>query len=329
MATAALTGLIAAILAGACSGGPGDHPGAYQGVVEFDERALGFEIGGRLRAVEVDEGDTIAPGQVLAALDDTIEQTAHRTREQEAAAVRAQTSLVRAGARTEEIRSMAAQVEAARAQEQLLSTNLARERRLLAEAASTAAAVQDLEARHRAAVAERRALEERLRSLRRGSRDQEVETAEARAGAADSAVDTASERLRLYQLRAVEPGTVLDVNAEPGEVVAPGTPVVTVADTRHPYADVFVPQAELDGIAVGVAVEIAVDSTGEKFAGRVEHVGRRTEFTPRYLFSEKERPNLVVRVRVRIDDPGQRLHAGVPAFATVSRRGPAGVARAP
>ncbi|HYU15455.1 MAG TPA: HlyD family efflux transporter periplasmic adaptor subunit [Candidatus Acidoferrum sp.] len=314
--------VVVAAAAVACGGGPGGHPGAYQGVVEFDERHLGFEIGGRLRDVKVDEGDAVAPGQVLAALDDAIEQTAHRTREQEAAAARAQTSLVRAGARAEEIRSMAAQVEAARAQEQLLATNLAREQRLMAEGASTSAAVQDLEARHRAAVADVRALEERLRSLRNGSRAEEVEGAEARAGAAASAVDMASERLRLYELRAVEAGTVLDVNADPGEVVAPGTPVVTVADTRHPYADVFVPQGALDGIAVGTAAEIAVDSLARPLSGRVEHVARRTEFTPRYLFSEKERPNLVVRVRVRIDDPRQELHAGVPAFANFTRRAP-------
>src|SRR6266545_1632373 len=297
--------VVVAAAAVACGGGPGGHPGAYQGVVEFDERHLGFEIGGRLRDVKVDEGDAVAPGQVLAALDDAIEQTAHRTREQEAAAARAQTSLVRA-----------------RAQEQLLATNLAREQRLMAEGASTSAAVQDLEARHRAAVADVRALEERLRSLRNGSRAEEVEGAEARAGAAASAVDMASERLRLYELRAVEAGTVLDVNADPGEVVAPGTPVVTVADTRHPYADVFVPQGALDGIAVGTAAEIAVDSLARPLSGRVEHVARRTEFTPRYLFSEKERPNLVVRVRVRIDDPRQELHAGVPAFANFTRRAP-------
>jgi HlyD family secretion protein len=304
----------------ACDGS-GDHPGAYQGVVEFDERRLGFEIGGRLREVAVDEGDEVTAAQVLASLDDAVERTAHRTREQEAAAARAQTSLVRAGPRAEDVRSMASQVEAARAQEELLATNLAREQRLLARSASTAAAVQDLEGRHRAAVAERRAVEERLRALRSGSRVQEVEGAEARAGAAASAVDMASERLRRYQLRAMEPGTVLDVNARPGEVVAPGTPVITVADTRHPYADVFVPQADLAGVAVGAAAEVAVDSAAERLAGRVEHVDRRTEFTPRYLFSDKERPNLVVRVRVRIEDPHRRLHAGVPAFVTISRAG--------
>jgi hypothetical protein len=37
------------------------------------------------------------------------------------------------------------------------------------------------------------------------------------------------------------------------------------------------------------------------------------EYIPRFLFSSRERPNLVARVRVRIDDPGGRLHAGAPA----------------
>ena len=50
----------------------------------------------------------------------------------------------------------------------------------------------------------------------------------------------------------------------------------------------------------------------------VERIGYKTEFTPRYLFSEKERSNLVVRVRVRVSDPGHLLRAGVPAFVTPS-----------
>ena len=55
-----------------------------------------------------------------------------------------------------------------------------------------------------------------------------------------------------------------------------------------------------------------------KRQGKVEYVAQRTEFTPRFLFSEQERPNLVVRVRVRVDDDQERLHAGVPAFATIA-----------
>jgi hypothetical protein len=56
----------------------------------------------------------------------------------------------------------------------------------------------------------------------------------------------------------------------------------------------------------------------EALPGSVEHIARQTEFTPRYLFSERERPNLVVRVRVRIADPAQRLRAGVPARVELS-----------
>jgi hypothetical protein len=59
--------------------------------------------------------------------------------------------------------------------------------------------------------------------------------------------------------------------------------------------------------------------TGEMLPGAVEWISPRTEFTPRFLFSDRERPNLVVRVRVRIDDPERRLHAGVPAFAEIAK----------
>jgi hypothetical protein len=60
-------------------------------------------------------------------------------------------------------------------------------------------------------------------------------------------------------------------------------------------------------------VAVRVDARPDALPGRVEAIARRLEFTPRYLFSERERPNLVVRVRVRIDDPKHELTAGVPA----------------
>jgi hypothetical protein len=50
--------------------------------------------------------------------------------------------------------------------------------------------------------------------------------------------------------------------------------------------------------------------------GHVEFISPRTEFTPRFLFSERERPNLVIRVRVRIDDPKEQLLSGLPAFVS-------------
>jgi HlyD family secretion protein len=131
----------------------------------------------------------------------------------------------------------------------------------------------------------------------------------------------ADERVARYQLTAPIAGTILDVAFEPGVLVGVGAPVVTLADPSHPYVDVFVPEGELAGIDVGDRASVAVDALAEPVPGRVEWVARTTEFTPRFLFSETERANLVVRVRVRLDDRGERLHAGVPAFATIAREG--------
>ncbi|HEY8146343.1 MAG TPA: HlyD family efflux transporter periplasmic adaptor subunit [Kofleriaceae bacterium] len=305
----------AALVAGCRSGEK--HPGTYQGIVELEERVLGFEVGGRLREVAVDEGDAVAADQLLAAMDDRLERTARDATAHQASAARAQAQLVRAGARSEEIRAQVAGVEAARAAEDLATTNLDREQKLLAAEATTRAAVDQLAGRKRAATAERRAAEQKLRALREGARSQEVAGADARAGAAAASESLATQRVDLYHLRAPAAGVVLDVVAEPGEVVAPGAPVVVIADPAHPFADVFVPQAEVARVRLGQAARIEVDGDPQPLSGRVEHIARRAEFTPRFVFSEKERPNLVVRVRVRIADPQQRLHAGVPAFVAL------------
>ena len=64
-----------------------------------------------------------------------------------------------------------------------------------------------------------------------------------------------------------------------------------------------------------------VDNGPPPVRGFVETIAHHTEFTPRYLFSDRERGQLVVRVRVRFSDPDEALHAGVPAFVTIERGG--------
>jgi HlyD family secretion protein len=287
---------------------------SYQGIVELDQRVLGFELAGRLKSVPAQRGATVRLGDQLAALDPQLAMTTRLARQSEADAAEAQLALVKAGSRREEIRSMQAQVRAARATEDQLTKNLERERALRARNASTDAAVEDLEGRLERSVGERQSVEQKLADLVRGARSEERSAAEARVAAAKAAVQLEDERIARHVLTAPADGAILDVHVKSGEVVSPGAPVVTLGDTKHPFADVFVPQADLAGLKVGVRAEVRVDGEPNPFPGAVETVAQRTEFTPRFLFSARERPNLVLRLRVRIDDPGERLHAGVPAF---------------
>ena len=75
----------------------------------------------------------------------------------------------------------------------------------------------------------------------------------------------------------------------------------------------FVPQNRIGSIELGAQCRVAADSLDESVDGVVEHIGRQLEYTPRFIFSERERPNLVLRVRIRVSDPDHKLHAGVPA----------------
>ena len=302
-----------------CSGAQAEDAGAYQGVVEHEERLLAFEVGGRLVRLDASEGDAVEADTVIAALDDSLERALRDARAAEVAVAEAELELVREGPRAEEIRAARAELRAARASEQLLGRTVQRQRALVARGAATPAQVDELETQLARATAQQQSVAQRLRALEEGARTEELAVGEARLAAARSALVALDERLQRYELRAGIEGVVLDVHVEPGEIVAPGAPVVTVADVERPYVDAFVPQGDLAGIEIGTAARVRVDAHDEAYAATVEHVARRTEFTPRYLFSERERPNLVVRVRVRIQDPAQTLSAGVPGFTTFER----------
>jgi HlyD family secretion protein len=293
---------------------PGPEP--LQGIVELDEHVLGFEIPGRVKHVAVQQGDRVDPGAELAALDDTLERLARDARAAEARAVAAELALLEAGVRPEDIASLKASLAAAKSAEALAKQTVTRQRKLSATGIGTASDLDAAESGMSTATANRRDIEAKISRARHGARVEELAAATARADAAAAAVRLADERIARHVLRTTVPGTVLDVHVETDELTMVGTAVVTLADVQHPYVDVFVPQARIGALAIGQAVVVETDG-GAAMDGVVEHISRQTEFTPKFLFSAAERPNLVIRVRVRVDAPAGDLPAGVPAFVRV------------
>ena len=309
--------VLVALLVGCDSARAGGDQDALQGIVEHDDLTLAFELPGRLASVAVERGQVIEAGQVIATIDDGLERPVRDLRAAELHAAEAQLALLQAGARREEVRGAAAELRAAEAAESRLDRTLVRQRQLANKGVAPSAQVEDLEGDLARAQAQRQAIAERLTLARRGARPQEVEAATARVEGARAGLAAVEARLTRYVLRAPRPGTVLDVPVHQGEVVGAGATIATIADTAHPYVDVFVPEGRMKGVRIGRAASVRVDAQRKKLPGRIEDVGRSTEFTPRFLFSERERPNLVIRVRVRFDDPQRDLPAGVPAFVTL------------
>jgi HlyD family secretion protein len=294
-------------------------PAPLQGVIEYEERTIGVDVGGRVMAVDVERGQRVEAGGSVVRLDDGLERPLRDLRSAELSAAEAQLRLLKAGARGEELRAAEADIASLRSQEDIVRKNLARAELLVKQSAAPQSVVDDMLAQLQSTSERRRGLEERLKALRSGARGDEISAAVARVQAATAALAAQDARLARYTLVNPAAGSVIDVHVKAGEMVSPGAPAFTVADLGHPYVDVFVPQARMHEVRVGMDVALRVDGVTQALPASVEHIFPSTEFTPRFLFSEAERPNLVLRVRVRVRDDAQVLHAGVPAFVTIER----------
>jgi HlyD family secretion protein len=311
--------LVAVLLA---CGDRGDiTQGRYQGMIEHEQVDLGFEVSGRVAVLEVKPGQEVAQGAVIARLDDVLDRQLREIRARELSVARADLALVAAGSRVEDVSAARAQLAAARATELQLKKEVERDRALIARGVIAASIVDDRSVQLARATGERAALEQRVRLLVSGARDEELERARARVASAEQALALEDARLDKRILRASLAGTVLDTYVEPGEVVAAGAAVATIIDRQRPYADVFVPVGQAAAVAVGAPASMAVEGGKAEVAGEVERVFPHAEFTPRFVYSPRERPNLMMRVRVRLHDPGRTLFAGLPAYARIPAAG--------
>ena len=311
--------LLLVIAAGCRAAAAGGAEGGFQGIVELDEVTLAFDVGGRIATLALEEGMPVAAGAEVATLDDEVAKSARDARAAEVRAGEADLALLRAGSRREDIRATEALLSAADTALKTAERNLQRMKDMRAQGAATDAQLDDAQAAVEQTRGERRRLLEQLTAQRRGARPEELAAGEARVEVARRALAGEETKLAHYHLRAPRAGLVLDRLVEAGEVVGAGTPVATIADPTRPFVEVFVPETQLAGLRPGVAARVTTDSMAEPVAGKIENIGRQTEFTPRYLFSPRERVLLVVRVKVRIEDPKAQLTAGVPAFVAFER----------
>jgi multidrug resistance efflux pump len=292
----------------------------YQGMVELEQTDVAFEIGGKIAELDVVAGQPIRKGQPIAKLDDTIDRQTRALRERDVASAKADLALVVAGARSEDIRASQAEVEAARSTENQVALEVERERTLVAQGATPRSRLDELEAQLARARGQSRTTAERLAALAHGARAEEVARYDARVAAAEASLALADRVLDKHVIASPIDGFVVDVPPHVGEVVVAGTPIAMVVDRTRPYADVFVPVADLPSIHVGVDVEVAVEGDPRFTPGVVERVFPQLEFTPRFVYSPRERPNLVARVRVRLHDRDAFLHAGQPIYAQLAER---------
>ena len=222
--------------------------------------------------------------QVLHKNDDisTAQFDQYRMRSQSAEAAlqsaREREGLVLAGPRSEVVQGQAAQVERARAAVKMAEANAIEMKR----------------------------------------REQELNTR--RAEAARSKASVALIDTQLADTVAVSPvdGVVLVKAADVGEVLAPGTTVLTVGDIDHPWLRGYVNETDLGKVKLGSKVRVTTDSyKGKIYNGRVTFISSEAEFTPKQFQTQQERVKLVYRVKIELENPNHELKSNMPADAEI------------
>lgn len=275
-----------------------DGVDAY-GNFEATEVTVSAEVGGRLLAFRVEEGDRLARGAVVGTVD-TVPLVLER---RELTARRAA-----AGSRA---REATANIGAIEVQQNIAERELARTERLLKVAAATAQQGDRAERDARMA-------REQLAGARaaRASATQEVSALEAQIASLD-------DRLARSRVRSPLAGTVLARYVEPGEFVQAGQPLFKLASLDSLTFRAYVSNAQLTRLKLGQQVTVGVDRADSiaSLPGRVTWIASAAEFTPTPIQTRDERADQVYAVKIAVANPDGRLRIGMPGELVLPREG--------
>jgi HlyD family secretion protein len=287
---------------------------ATTGTVEAVHVQLGFKVGGRLASVDVSEGANVASGQVVARLE---------TADLDLAVVDARGMLESARAALESAHGGLEAARAALAESEATrdraARDLERQQELVKTEATTAQQADDARAAARVADAQVLARTAQLRQA-----ESAVRQAESAVHQAESAVREAELRRSYAELKTVEPGTVSDKVHQPGEMVAVGTPVVTVSQMDTVKVLAAVDETRVGAVRPGDAVKVRVYTFDDRwFDGRVTDIQPAGDFATRKDWGAQRRDIRTFTVTARVPNPDHLLKDGMTADVRIQAQPPA------
>jgi HlyD family secretion protein len=283
------------------------------GNVDIRQVNLGFRVNGRISELSVDEGDIVKGGTIIAKLDDQPYEYAVRSAEANVAALSATLDKLKAGPRPTEIAQARANYNESLAD--LQNANLAYDRASEQRPQGTIseASLENAAARRAMASARADASDQALKLLEEGTRTEDIAAAEAQLKAAEATLASARTSREDTKLRAPNDGVILSRVHETGAIVSPSDTVYVLSLTKPVWIRSYVAEGDLGRLHPGMTVQVTSDTRpNEAYEGTIGFISPVAEFTPKSVETPELRTDLVYRLRIVIDNPGQDLRQGMP-----------------
>lgn len=234
----------------------------FTGVVKAARTSeLGFERTGRLVSIEVQEGERVTAGQVLARLDDQNLRAKQRELTARRAAAQSLLDELEAGPRVQTIEAARAEVADLESQVELAKLNFQRREELLASRAISREDYDRTALGMKSTAARLDAAKSRLDELEAGTRVETIESQRAvveqlAASIADVAVD-----IEESKLTAPFAGVVGKRHLDEGTIVAPGATLLRLVEDRHLEAWIGLPVHLAARMESDSSVQLLIDGT--------------------------------------------------------------------
>lgn len=264
------------------------------GHIEGTEVAISSEVSGQVVESRLEEGRSVAAGELLVRLDDADLKAKLAQAEAERAAL--QQTQSRLGIELETWRHHLATAR----------EDLARFRTLRQEGTITPQQLNEVEDRFRETEGKVQGLEAQQR-----------ETG-ARLEAAAHQIELLQLQLERTTIEAPVSGTLLSKAIESGELATPGRVVAVLVDLSRLELKVYIPERDLGKVALGDAARVRVDAFPQRYFGAaVSRIDQQAQFTPRDIHLPEERVRMVFGVTLALENPNGVLKPGMPADAWI------------
>ena len=288
------------------------------GTIEAIEVDVASKVSGQILNLAVDEGAKVRSGDLLATVDHATADIQLRQAQAGVDLAQAQLVLLRNGARKEDIQQAESALTQAEANLRVAQDDAKRMRELAKTGSVTPKSRDDAEARLTVAEAQKSAAVDSLNKLRWLARPEEIQAAEARLAQARAAADLLAKTIADCTIVAPTAGTVTHKAVEAGELVNPGSTVVTVSELDSVYVMIYLMEEEVGRVRLGDTVDVKIDGLPDKvFAGKITYISPEAEFTPKNVQTKEDRVKLVFGVKVVIENREGLLKPGLPADALI------------
>jgi len=305
------------------------------GTVDANEVVISSRIPGRIQKLTVDEGDDVHAGQLIATIQsddlaaarnaaeatavsqrytlqqasDTERQIGHTTASQVVNAVAqlhsAQAALMQAQAQYEHQEADTSRAVALA--KQGIVSEQSRDENVTSLSAAKAAVDA---AKENVAAAQASLKVAEANTIQAQAEAKAVDVTRSQMKNAQALLDQAQVELGYAQVLSPISGKVNVRAARQGEVVAAGTPIVTITDLTQTWVYAPLPETEADSVQLGDMLRVVMPS-GATTQGKVIAKSAEADFATQRDVSRRKRDIETIRLKLLIDNPGMRYVPGM------------------